>query len=142
MWRRRKLGQTTGTTSHIHGFNLADFVAPQHPEEEEITTFVDRVSDDRRRTYRTEVLVAPPSPIKKITKQRLDDELKAQSSNHTPHEACSPFDYERYDVAAAVNDYENGPEPDPIPRKSKFIQPTVRGDINFFISQGKLTRLL
>jgi hypothetical protein len=133
MWRRRKLGHTTGTTSHNHGFNLTDFVAPQHPEEEDITTFVDRVSDDRRRTYRTEVPVAPPSPIKKITRQRLDDELKAQSSSDpTPHEPSSAFNYERYDVAAAVNDYENEPDPEPIPCQPKFIQPTVRGEIPFF----------
>jgi hypothetical protein len=140
MSRRCKLAKTTGTTTHNHGFSLADFVPPPHPENEDITTFVDRVSVDRWRTYQKEVLVVPPSPIKKMTKERLDSELQAQSFlNHSPTDSCPTFEFERYDVAAAVNKYGDEPEPEDItPRKPKYVQPTVCGHItawSFYIKK-------
>lgn len=56
----------------MHTFSIDDFMPPA-PEDELIPTFVERVSSDRRRTYRELIEIEPPSPIKRARLSLMND---------------------------------------------------------------------
>ncbi|KAJ7431264.1 hypothetical protein FB451DRAFT_1421731 [Mycena latifolia] len=67
--RKKRNAQTTregasnGASVHSHTFQLANL--PVVPEYAPVPNFVDRASNDRRRMYRDEHQIEPPSPLKR-----------------------------------------------------------------------------
>ncbi|KAJ7901050.1 hypothetical protein B0H14DRAFT_3422958 [Mycena olivaceomarginata] len=56
-------GLPAAVSSHTASFSIAE-ITGSHIDTP-ITTFVERASEDNRRSYREEVIVAPPSPVKR-----------------------------------------------------------------------------
>ncbi|KAF7360092.1 CxC2 domain-containing protein [Mycena venus] len=114
------------SNTHHHVFSLAD-IAP--PEDEVITGYVGQMSADGRRVYRSEVIVQPPSPVKK----QWIDAMAAPVSPDSPDDslqATSELLYERYDVGAGVDDYDcDNSDHLSSPRKTKgpaIVTPAMR----------------
>ncbi|KAJ7731027.1 hypothetical protein B0H16DRAFT_1773254 [Mycena metata] len=102
--RRKRIPAASGSSLYSHEFSIAQFT--RKPEDEELPTFVDRVSQDGRRKNRQQIDLEPSSPIKCA---RLDALATQIPTVDPPAEPLLPFEftYERYDVGAALDNFDN-----------------------------------
>ncbi|KAJ7449737.1 hypothetical protein B0H11DRAFT_2247094 [Mycena galericulata] len=133
-YRKNKKNKTSAAVSdpsvhtHTHRFSL-EAITGRKPEDDSITTYVDRVSQDQRRRYREEVQVGLPSPIKRA---RL--EAASASLAHDPEETHANFQPDdsefvppdRYEVDLGFEgDDEGAPRPPRVPREVKPSDPAL-----------------
>ncbi|KAJ7734404.1 hypothetical protein B0H16DRAFT_1467534 [Mycena metata] len=116
--RRKKIPAPSGSSSYSHEFSIAQFT--RKPEDEELPTFVDRVSQDGRRKNRQQIDLEPSSPIKRA---RLD---AFATQVPTPDPLADPplpfvFTYERYDVGTALDNFNDDPEATTRRQKAKAL---------------------
>jgi hypothetical protein len=101
-------------------------------EGEKITTnFVDRMSAGNRCTYQQEIPILPSSPVKH---QHLNA-LAARAPTVLPSISHPTFLFEHYDIAAALNDYDDGSDAPMEPKELtwKKVKPYVRFFSSFFL---------
>ncbi|KAJ7024743.1 hypothetical protein C8F04DRAFT_968613 [Mycena alexandri] len=90
-----------------------------------IPTFVDRVSEDRRRVYRKEVPVEPPSPVKRNNAARLA--LVENADAEARRRACDePLPFELYRIGGDDDTLDDNGNPDTGVPTLKPIKPSVR----------------
>jgi hypothetical protein len=115
--KKRKLAETHDVHSHMVSFSIAEITG--NNTDTPITTFVERASADNRRRYREEVVVDPPSPVKRD---------RAAQHAHLQHEIRADvveFDAsERYDMR--LDDDGPGYEDPPLPPLPRVPKPSVR----------------
>ncbi|KAJ7711496.1 hypothetical protein B0H16DRAFT_1745106 [Mycena metata] len=89
---------TSLASSYTHAFSVAQVT--RKPEDEEMPTFVDRVSKDGRRTHRQQIDIQPCSPVKRARLHALANEIPTPPA---PPERFV-FSYQPYDVGEALRD--------------------------------------
>ncbi|KAJ7801206.1 hypothetical protein B0H14DRAFT_3489894 [Mycena olivaceomarginata] len=92
-----------------------------------ITTFVERASEDNRRVYREEVIIEPPSPVKRYRAGQVHLAPSTHNNNglgQQPSDASA----ERYRMGFFLNDdasMDPVPEPEPTPRQAQPSDPAL-----------------
>jgi hypothetical protein len=110
--------RSAAVETHTHSFSVADITG--QTENVGITTFVDRALSDNRRRYRDEVIVDPPSPLKRQRAERTHAASITISSPAADNEAfVGPS---RYEMGFDADDEE---PPQVIPRGPKIIKYSV-----------------
>jgi hypothetical protein len=117
--RKRGTDWTTGEVHmHSHSISIANLAGAS--ANDPITTFVDRVSQDNHRRYHGEMVVEPPSPLKRA-RQGLQDPAAASGSNSIPADDleldadCYEMGFEGDDEGARVH----------APRLPRVVKPSV-----------------
>ncbi|KAJ7353487.1 hypothetical protein DFH08DRAFT_805034 [Mycena albidolilacea] len=113
MSRMKRKRKDLPVHSHTATFSLADITG--NNTEIPITTYVDRVSEDGHRRYRDEVVVEPPSPVKR---QRAREALPHPAPHLPPHDSFN--ESERYHLGFDLPEdwpLEDPPAPGPLPTK-------------------------
>ncbi|KAJ7431875.1 hypothetical protein B0H11DRAFT_2261289 [Mycena galericulata] len=128
--KKRQAPAPTDPTVHTHTqrFSL-ESITGRKPEEDHITTYVDRVSEDQRRRYREAVPVGLPSPIKRA---RLDAANAASRNADTEetfpssHQDADFIPPDRYEVDLGFEGDDEGPRrPSRVPRAVKPSDPAL-----------------
>jgi hypothetical protein len=117
--KKKRLTAATPVNSHTASFPIAD-ITDDHTQTP-ITTFVKRASEENHRVYRKEVIIEPPSPVKR---HRAGQVHLAPSihNNNGPAQQPSDASPERYRMGFFLNDdvsMDPVPEPEPTPRQAK-----------------------
>ncbi|KAJ7753698.1 hypothetical protein B0H14DRAFT_3512710 [Mycena olivaceomarginata] len=92
-----------------------------------ITTFVERASEDNRRVYREEVVVEPPSPVKRYRAGQVHP-APSIHNNNGPTQPPSDASAERYQMGFFLDDdasMDPVPELEPTPRQAKPSDPAL-----------------
>lgn len=113
--RKTELAGSGDVRSHTATFSLAE-ITGNHTETP-IVTFVDRVSGDNLRSYREEVAVAPPSPVKR---HRAGQYIPAP----IPPEPDVDNTTDRYQMGFDLDDFGMDPPP-PDPKQTARSKPSV-----------------
>jgi hypothetical protein len=120
---KRKRGTAAApVNSHTASFSIADITGDHTLTP--ITTFVERASQDNRRVYREEVVVEPPSPVKRYRAGQVHP-APSICNNHGATEPPSDASADRYQMGffldddASMDPMDPVPEPEPTPRQAK-----------------------
>ncbi|KAJ7700258.1 hypothetical protein B0H16DRAFT_1749090 [Mycena metata] len=112
--QKKKRAATTATaasssaSSYTHAFSVAQIT--RKPEDEEMPTFVDRVSRDGRRTHRQQIDLEPSSPVKRARLHALANEVPTEPPA-APAERFV-FSYQQYDIGEAfLEDFDDDDAP-------------------------------
>jgi hypothetical protein len=129
--KRKRPTAATPVNSHTASFSIAD-ITGDHTHTP-ITTFVERVSEDNCRIYREEVIIEPPSPVKRYRTGQVHLAPSTHNNNglgQQPSDASA----ERYRMGFFLDDdasMDPVSEPEPTPRQA---QPSV--SFRFFFLTG------
>ncbi|KAJ7250229.1 hypothetical protein C8J57DRAFT_1521243 [Mycena rebaudengoi] len=116
--------KNSDVVTHVHSFSIADLLPDPHSDQchdvdAPIDSFIDCVSDDRRRRYRDQVLIDPPSPVKR---QRLANAQARKYATSAGTEAFSlPLNMPLeglYQMEMDADDEADTPAPAPKPKKA------------------------
>jgi hypothetical protein len=112
-------GLPAAVHSHTATFSIAE-ITGSHIDTP-ITTFVERASDDNRRSYREEVVVAPPSPVKR---HRAGQTHTAPApSTQNVHAEASDAATETYEMGFFLDD--DPPLPSVAEATPRIVKPSV-----------------
>ncbi|KAJ7714051.1 hypothetical protein DFH07DRAFT_974574 [Mycena maculata] len=102
---KRKELSAHGIHTHTHSFSTDQITGCT--ENLPITTFVDRASQDLRRSYRDEVPVEPPSPIKRFAAQKQAGASLSAEEPSASNEG-NPADFGEFSPGQYGMDMDNG----------------------------------
>jgi hypothetical protein len=116
--KRKRPTAAAPVNSHTASFSIAD-ITGDHTNTP-ITTFVERASQDNRRAYREELVIEPPSPVKRYRAGQIHSAQSIQNAYGGIH--ASNASEERYQMGFYLDDYtpmDPMPEPEPTQRQAK-----------------------
>ncbi|KAJ7435097.1 hypothetical protein B0H11DRAFT_1937910 [Mycena galericulata] len=109
---------TAESSVSIHTFSV-DLLELRAPEDEPLATFVDRVSEDRRRRWRDVIEIEPPSPIKRARLTHREETPPQDDPMPLPFSWSLDAGDERYEMDPRPDDPDPPEPPDPCPRLSR-----------------------
>jgi hypothetical protein len=119
MAKRKRPTAPAPVNSHTASFSIAE-ITGDHTHTP-ITTFVERASEDNCRVYREEVVVEPPSPVKRYCTGQVHP-APSIHNNNGPTQPPSDASAERYQMGFFLDDeasMDPVPELEPTPRQAK-----------------------
>ncbi|KAJ7805536.1 hypothetical protein B0H14DRAFT_3485065 [Mycena olivaceomarginata] len=125
MAKRKRPTAPAPVNSHTASFSIAE-ITGDHTHTP-ITTFVERASEDNRRVYREEVVVEPPSPVKRYRAGQVHP-APSIHNNNGPTQPPSDASAERYQMGFFLDDdasMDPVPELEPTPRQAKPSDPAL-----------------
>ncbi|KAJ7029947.1 hypothetical protein C8F04DRAFT_1264290 [Mycena alexandri] len=90
-----EIGDSAHVRTHVHSFSVAEITG--NNTNAPITTFIDRASSDNRRTYRNEIHVEPPSPVKQARAGQLH-QTQADLPLPQPETDFASINLDRYEI--------------------------------------------
>ncbi|KAJ6631640.1 hypothetical protein B0H10DRAFT_1938473 [Mycena sp. CBHHK59/15] len=127
---RRKGGKLPATT-HVNRHTISVSQITGHAENAPITAFVDRVSDDNRRSYRNEVIFNPGSPLKRqhrAERERLEaDGVGGSGMPPAARPSAGGDDFSQLDVYQMgfdADDKSDCPHPPANTKTRRFVKPS------------------
>src|SRR4051812_47970781 len=106
---KRKWTAAAPVNSHTASFSIADITGDN--TNTPITTFVERASQDIHRVYREELVIEPPSPVKRYRAGQIHPapSIRHEDGRTQPSDVSG----ERYQMGFFLDDVPMDPMPEP-----------------------------
>ncbi|KAJ7705144.1 hypothetical protein B0H16DRAFT_1747395 [Mycena metata] len=119
-----EIGDSAHVRTHVHSFSIAEITGNNiHAP---ITTFIDRASSDNRWTYRNEIHVDPPSPVKQARAGQLH-QAQTRVPLPQPQTDFATINPDRYEIDLDGDDnaFPTRPSTPNLPKYAKPSDPAL-----------------